>query len=73
MPEQISLQSSFFTKAIIQIGLLVPSYESLLEYEGDTKVVPEKIMLADAIILGTPTFYTSMNHLPIQPDRKSVV
>lgn len=51
------------------------------EYEGDTKYVTEKIMAADALIIGTPTFQASIpaslknifDLLPINAFRDKVV
>jgi len=52
-----------------------------MEYEGDTKVVTETIMAADAIIIGTPTFQASIpatlknifDLLPVNAFRDKVV
>ncbi|ASK63944.1 FMN reductase [Virgibacillus phasianinus] len=51
------------------------------EYDGDTKYVTETIMLADAIIIGTPTFQASIpatlknifDLLPVSAFRDNVV
>lgn len=51
------------------------------EYEGDTKIVTETIMRADAIIIGTPTFQASIpatlknifDLLPVNAFRDKVV
>lgn len=51
------------------------------EYEGDTKYVSEKIMAADALIIGTPTFQASIpaslknvfDLLPVNAFRDKVV
>lgn len=66
---------------LAEFDLVFSDGRNYLEYEGDTKFVTEKIMSADAIIIGTPTFQASIpatlknifDLLPVNAFRDKVV
>lgn len=45
---------------LAEVSMIFSDGRSYLEYDGDTKMVAEAIMEADAIIIGTPVFQASI-------------
>ncbi len=66
---------------LAEYNMVFSDGRNYMEYEGETKVVTETIMVADAIIIGTPTFQASIpatlknifDLLPVNAFRDKVV
>lgn len=66
---------------LAEFNMVFSDGRNYLDYEGDTKYVTETIMLADAIVIGTPTFQASIpatlknifDLLPVNAFRDKVV